>query len=60
MTVGAPEPGSALDRAILAFQDDPTTANRDAVLAAQEQHALDFYAELAAEYQDRTRSDHGR
>jgi hypothetical protein len=44
----------ALNRAILAYRENPTPENRAALLAAQSAHVNHFYAEQAAEFVRRT------
>jgi hypothetical protein len=43
-----------LERAIIAYREDPTEANRARLLAAQSAHVNDFYAEQAREFVGRT------
>lgn len=43
-----------LDEAVLAYREDPTEANKQRLLALQEQHVTDFYREQADEFIRRT------
>jgi hypothetical protein len=46
---------NALDRAILAYRENPTEANRAAAMAAQRAHTNEFHRSQAAEFIQRTR-----
>jgi hypothetical protein len=45
----------ALDRAVIAYREDPTEANRLRLLAAQAAHTEAFYREQSDEFIERTR-----
>jgi hypothetical protein len=46
--------GGELDRAVAAYREDPTDANRARLDAAQRAHVIAFYAELTGEFIART------
>jgi hypothetical protein len=43
-----------LDAALMAFREDPSDANRARLMAAQQLHVDDFFAEQTGEFMQRT------